>query len=125
MPQLDKLTFASQIFWLFASFFTLYILSIKWLLPSIGKILKVRKKFLSKLNTTLADSNHENLSLEQIKNNFYVNVIQSTLLYIKFIDKESNYWLNTQCNNLPWKKENQSISKYNYLLSRLNALLKK
>jgi len=42
MPQLDKVTFLSQFFWLCIVFFSLYLLLVKFYLPSLARIVKVR-----------------------------------------------------------------------------------
>jgi len=43
MPQLDKVTFLSQFFWLCIVFSSLYLLLVKIFLPSIARLLKGRK----------------------------------------------------------------------------------
>jgi hypothetical protein len=43
MPQLDKVTFLSQFFWLCVVFLTLYLVLVKFFLPSIARIVKVRQ----------------------------------------------------------------------------------
>lgn len=45
MPQLDVSSFTSQIFWLVFTFFSFYFIIIKWILPRISKMLKVRLSF--------------------------------------------------------------------------------
>jgi F-type H+-transporting ATPase subunit b len=46
MPQLDTVTFLSQIFWLVIIFGAFYLIVLTHILPSISRILKVRKKKL-------------------------------------------------------------------------------
>lgn len=43
MPQLDKVTFLSQVFWLTVTFLSLYIISIFWILPTISFNLFARR----------------------------------------------------------------------------------
>lgn len=43
MPQLDKVTFVSQLFWLFVFFFLLYILLVELVFPKILSILTSRQ----------------------------------------------------------------------------------
>jgi hypothetical protein len=43
MPQLDKVTFLSQFFWLCVVFFSLYLVLVKLFLPSLARIVKVRQ----------------------------------------------------------------------------------
>jgi len=61
MPQLDKFSFATQIFWLLVLFFFLYIILINYFLPAIFKVLKIRKEIIDSLvedATRLADEEH-------------------------------------------------------------------
>jgi F-type H+-transporting ATPase subunit b len=44
MPQLDRVTFVSQIFWCLLTFSSLYFILLKKTLPQIAKVLKLRKK---------------------------------------------------------------------------------
>lgn len=46
MPQLDRVTFLSQFFWLSIFFLSFYIVSIKHFLPQMSRLLKYRKKRL-------------------------------------------------------------------------------
>ena len=43
LPQMDTSTYHSQLFWLFASFFTLYVLMLKLGLPRVAEVLEMRK----------------------------------------------------------------------------------
>ena len=47
MPQFDKITFLTQIFWLFIIFFGFYFLTLRVFIPEIAAVLKTRKKKLS------------------------------------------------------------------------------
>jgi hypothetical protein len=42
MPQLDKVTFISQFFWLCITFFSTYLILVKFYLPALARIIKVR-----------------------------------------------------------------------------------
>ena len=58
MPQLDKVTFLSQFFWLLVFFFSFYILQLKYFLPEMSRILKYRKKTLNRSSAfTLQEEN--------------------------------------------------------------------
>jgi len=46
MPQLDKLTFVSQLFWFFLLFFILYIILCQLIIPEISGYLKLRQIIL-------------------------------------------------------------------------------
>jgi len=49
MPQLDKLTFIAQLFWLLPSLAFIYYMLLKWILPSIAITLKIRYRLTQKL----------------------------------------------------------------------------
>jgi len=46
MPQLDKLSFMSQVVWFFSIFFLLYLIFAKSILPAIARALKLRLRVL-------------------------------------------------------------------------------
>jgi hypothetical protein len=56
MPQFDKLTFFNQIFWVVFIFFGFYFVLLRFFLPKLSSVLKIRQKKLqifssNKLNT--------------------------------------------------------------------------
>nr|AML60642.1 ATP synthase F0 subunit 8 [Moramonas marocensis] len=53
MPQLDKVTFFSQFFWLLVFFLSFYLLSLKIILPSISTLLKIRKKKIDRIHSDI------------------------------------------------------------------------
>jgi hypothetical protein len=46
MPQLDSVTFLSQVFWVTIGLFALYLIIVGGAIPSLGRVLKVRAKKL-------------------------------------------------------------------------------
>lgn len=55
MPQLDKVTFFSQVTWAFLAYFAIYYLLSVHVCPAIGRTLKIRQKLdLSKTGKTSA-----------------------------------------------------------------------
>jgi F0F1-type ATP synthase membrane subunit b/b' len=48
MPQFDKITFFTQIFWLFFFFLGFYLIFLQTFLPKLASVLKVRVKKLKK-----------------------------------------------------------------------------
>ena len=51
MPQFDKLTFLSQLFWVFIFFLTLYFIVLRYALPACSTSLKVRKKTVASFSS--------------------------------------------------------------------------
>lgn len=77
MPQLDNVTFLSQIFWCFITFSLLYFIVLKNILPNIAKVLKIRKKLFDYYNSLFNNIN--------IINNNYIIVKSSDLSNMFFI----------------------------------------
>lgn len=67
MPQLDKVTFLSQFFWLSFFYLGFYFLVLKYFLPKMSRLLKFRKKKMSGSEDGVNFLVSEN---EQIKNHF-------------------------------------------------------
>lgn len=53
MPQLDKVTFVSQLFWLFLCFFILFIVLREFILPLLFKNLKLRNHITSRAYSSM------------------------------------------------------------------------
>nr|YP_009118108.1 ATP synthase F0 subunit 8 [Malawimonas californiana]AJF22882.1 ATP synthase F0 subunit 8 [Malawimonas californiana] len=76
MPQLDKYTYSSQIFWCLVTFFTIYGVLIKEILPNIAKILKIRKRLFNTYQDTLLQFKKE--KSENDLNNKYIKLISNS-----------------------------------------------
>lgn len=76
MPQFDKITFFTQIFWLTIIFFGFYFLTLQIFLPKIAAVLKSRKKKLSSGSTGVFNLNEEQFSVVNIRNTFVQNFIE-------------------------------------------------
>jgi hypothetical protein len=79
MPQLDKVTFLSQFFWLCVVFFGLYLLLVKFFLPSFARLVKVRQ-FLAQAGAADSASSEENQTnqTQSSSNRVYTESIQSS-----------------------------------------------
>ena len=60
MPQLDKVTFLSQFFWLCFFYIGFYFLILKFFLPKMTRILKLRKNKLSSSQEGVTSLQQEN-----------------------------------------------------------------
>lgn len=65
MPQLDKVTFLSQFFWLCVFYLGFYFILLKYFLPKISRILALRKKKLSFSQEGVSSLQQENLQVRQ------------------------------------------------------------
>jgi F0F1-type ATP synthase membrane subunit b/b' len=104
MPQLDKVTFFSQLFWLFLFFLSFYGITASVILPKIAKIIKIRKKKIVFNNNKTAILKYE----EELVKFFYENHLMNTLTASRKIltntIKSSLNWFNDSI-----KKTNESL----------------
>jgi hypothetical protein len=75
MPQLDKFSFFTQIFWLFVLFFIFYYILVNIFLPNLSSLLKIRYKKLSRLKQELVDYFNIELNLFKMKKNHILNLL--------------------------------------------------
>jgi F0F1-type ATP synthase membrane subunit b/b' len=98
MPQLDKITFISQVFWLLIIFFSFYFIMFKNFIPYIGLIFKTRSKKIEK-----------NLKQKEFfKNQEFKTSLQYELIIINFLKnieilkklQINSTWLNQNINKV-------------------------
>lgn len=93
MPQLDKVTYVSQLFWLFLFFVSFYLISVNYVLPSIGQILKVRKRRMEDATDGTGNLHGE----ESTVTDRYEGILEESLVHSReFIGKsmkDSFVWL--------------------------------
>ena len=65
MPQLDKVTFLSQFFWLSFFFLGFYLLLAKTFLPKMSRVLKVRSRYLGGVTQSAWQEENKKVSLSQ------------------------------------------------------------
>lgn len=129
MPQLDKLVFMSQLFWLILTFLTLYVFILKYILPTTAKTLKLRKKqiLLNKNKTESLNSDRDAINLEyetviqKILNSSRVSLLDTIMLSTSWssnVLKEINETLFKDANARFLKGSADIIGK-NYLIKNL------
>jgi F-type H+-transporting ATPase subunit b len=111
MPQLDKVTFLSQFFWLCVFYFGFYYIVLKYFLPKFSRILTFRQK---KMNLSLYDSHslpQENRQVRQDLNNKISHGFSlSRTVFYDFLS-HTNSWLDlklTSVNKTNYKTVNNS-----------------
>ena len=115
MPQFDKITFFNQLFWLFVFFSGFYLTFLKFFLPKLSSILKVRNKKLQKGSTNLTAFNEEQISVTFI----FHNILET----ISFIAK--NLLLNSSEKITIWvsasvkKLNEENLRKSNILMEKV------
>jgi len=94
MPQIDRITFFSQLFWLTFCFFSFYILTVSYIIPRISSILKVRaKKVLLDSN----DSSHlskEPLLISNQYDSFFLNVSSHSRQFVQQSNESTRLQVN-------------------------------
>jgi hypothetical protein len=67
MPQLDKLTYSTQIFWLLLCFSSFYFIILKKILPNILLNIKIREDII---DTSLTGTTNTSVEVKQATNHF-------------------------------------------------------
>ena len=94
MPQFDKVTFFSQLFWLSITFYGFYMITIQTYLPGLARILKVRKKkveFALKQGSSFSEERDSTVASYE---NVFVNSANESREMLTSFSNESNDWLN-------------------------------
>ena len=111
MPQLDKVTFLSQFFWLCLFYLGFYYLVLKYFLPKISRILTLRQK---KMNLSQYGSNSLQQENQQVRENLdnilYRGLSLSRNVFNDFLYRTNN-WLDeslTGVNKTHYKTVNNS-----------------
>jgi hypothetical protein len=74
MPQLEKLTFLSQFFWLCFFFLSFYIALLKFFLPQISQILKVRQKKIEGSQGSSSELKEQDIVLQKNETLFLTGI---------------------------------------------------
>jgi hypothetical protein len=93
MPQFDKITFFTQIFWLTIIFFGFYFFMLQIFLPKIASVLKTRKKKLSVGARGVFDLNKEQFSVLNFRNAFMQNFASNAKNNVVSVMTDSISWL--------------------------------
>jgi hypothetical protein len=86
MPQLDKLTFIPQVFWLIILFLSLYIVVVEVLLPRINTIFQVRalKGLLHNVRTASLEQEKEN---NTVYTTLFSKLFENNTVYGNYLDR--------------------------------------
>lgn len=66
MPQLDKVTLFSQVFWLLFLYFSFFLILLKYFLPIFSKLFKVRAHYILNKQSLKSNSFQESIQSSQI-----------------------------------------------------------
>lgn len=93
MPQLDKVSFLSQFFWLCVFFFTFYIASLKYFIPEMSRILKYRKLRLNESHQGVTSIHQEKVQLTDSADAVIENALKSGKSSFKDMLQTTETWL--------------------------------
>ena len=112
MPQIDSVTFLSQLFWLVVIFFLFYSFILSDVLPSLSRILKVRAKKLTSDSHRIRNDTPES---REIVSNYDSILIEARRVSRNLVHKTDNIskdWVNTSLTNSFLKDLNLGVKSY-------------
>lgn len=115
MPQFDKITFFTQIFWLFFFFSSFYLIFLKVFLPRLSSVLKARTKKLQKGSEGVANFIEEQ---NNVIENFNFSIEQISLV-VKTSMNESKQKMNSWSKSLLSSLNNKNLNKSNDSMERI------
>lgn len=93
MPQLDKVTFLSQFFWLCALFLGFYLVVLKNFLPKMSRVLKYRKKKLGQSDQGVGSMHKENILVRSSANKVLESGLKNSKDLFKQNSQRSERWM--------------------------------
>lgn len=111
MPQLDKVTFLSQFFWLCALFLGFYLAVLKNFLPKMSRVLKYRKKKLGQSHQGVGNMHKENTLVRSSANKVLENGLKNSKDLFKQNSQGTEKWmldLIRETNNLSLQNTNNT-----------------
>lgn len=115
MPQLDKVTFLSQFFWLCVLFLGFYIISMKHFLPQMSRILKYRKKRLNQSHQGTDTMQEENSKVRYSTDRLLENGLRASKEIFKENLQRTENWLSEYASHT--NQTELKDTNYNYLHS--------
>jgi hypothetical protein len=110
MPQLDKFSFVTQVFWLLVLYFFLYIVMLQYILPAIYRILKIRKEIIDNLISDNSKLFDEEVIVRAVYKELLSTSIFKTVDFLKLFQKRLVIYRN-MCNLFLNKGFNFDISR--------------
>ena len=110
MPQLDKVTFLSQFFWLCFFYIGFYFLILKFFLPKMSLILKLRKNKLAGSQDNVNNLQQENRKIKTNYETLFTTALTTSKNAFNTNFKRIEKWLNNTVEDTE-KKHYQSLNK--------------
>jgi len=121
MPQFDKITFFTQIFWLILLFFGSYFLILKAFLPKVASVLKSRTKKLFLTSSRASSLDKEHILTNSTRNNFLEDFTLKMRTDLSSKRLSSIGWLTTF--TLRFAKQELKLSQEKYLETHKNTFI--
>lgn len=103
MPQFDKITFFTQIFWLFFFFLGFYLVFLKTFLPKLASVLKVRVKKLQKGVEGVSIFAEEQEVITSVFNKALENIFSTVKSSVDIFKEKMSIWSNSGIQTLNTK----------------------
>jgi F0F1-type ATP synthase membrane subunit b/b' len=120
MPQMDKVAFFSQLFWLMITFYGFYMITIKTHLPNLARILKVRKKkveFALKQGSSLQEERDSTVASYE---NVFVKTANESRSLLTQLTQSGDAWLEGSVKDI----NNNALTQLNQEYVLLNGELR-
>lgn len=93
MPQLDTLTYLSQLFWVFIIFAVFYAMVVRHILPALSTAIKVRKKKLQANSTLISSLETEELETASSYETILMNSLAESRSLLTKTTESATEWL--------------------------------
>lgn len=123
MPQIDSVTFLSQLFWLLIVFMRFYSLVLSGVLPRLARIMKVRSKKVLLDDNSSGGSRNETNEILASYDALILNRSRQSRLLIQKADETSKEWITSDLNRI-FRKDLLPGTEA-YFSARANLLAKK
>ena len=100
MPQLDTITYLSQLFWTFIVFAVFYAMMVKHILPAISTSIKVRKKKLSSIGSLSSDLGDEKVTTVSLFEQMLGSSLGTSRELLSSTVDQSTEWQSASSQNL-------------------------
>ena len=100
MPQLDTITYLSQLFWTFIVFAVFYAMMVKHVLPAISTSIKVRKKKLSSIGSLSSDLGDEKVTTVSLFEQMLGSSLGTSRELLSSTVDQSTEWQSASSQNL-------------------------
>jgi F-type H+-transporting ATPase subunit b len=100
MPQLDKVTYFSQFFWLLVFFLSFYVICLKIILPSISTVLKIRTKKIDSMSSEMNVLKEEQNSILSTYDTVLLQSFSESRKALQTVISQSNDWMVSSIRNV-------------------------